>query len=323
MDDERLIRSHLRQSYYDKLRRYQMSALWNPKNNGRYMFTEWALSNGYEIGDSIAVLDNEPLSPKNCKIRKATNKYKRIPGTCIKDLTGMTFGRLKVLGLYSRKKNHAIWKCQCSCKDKTIVYLNGSALTTGNTKSCGCLQRERSKQAHTKHGLSHSALYLVHASMIKRCYNKNASDYQHYGGRGIYICDEWYTPNDPNNTGFVNFYNWAILHGYEKGLSIDRIDNDGPYAPWNCRFVTQLEQMNNNSRNVKIYDDNELLSLSEFYRKYKIHNGYFYRRYNSGWSISAIVYDVKNRNLGIRKINKQYYDKDGFIVLIPEIKVAG
>lgn len=68
----------------------------------------------------------------------------------------------------------------------------------------------------------------------ERCYNPNSVSYPRYGGRGITMCDEWL--ND-----FGAFEKWCRENGYKRELQIDRIDNDGPYAPWNCRFVTNKE----------------------------------------------------------------------------------
>lgn len=68
----------------------------------------------------------------------------------------------------------------------------------------------------------------------ERCYNQNAKSYPRYGGRGIVMCDEWL--ND-----FSAFEKWCLENGYKPELQIDRIDNDGPYAPWNCRFATNKE----------------------------------------------------------------------------------
>lgn len=79
--------------------------------------------------------------------------------------------------------------------------------------------------------------------MKERCYNPNAHYYKNYGGRGISICDEW--RNDP-----IAFIQWGEKHGYQKGLQIDRIDNDGNYEPSNCRFVTPKENNNNKRNNI-------------------------------------------------------------------------
>lgn len=70
--------------------------------------------------------------------------------------------------------------------------------------------------------------------MKQRCYNPKATRYEYYGGKGITICDEWLKSPDA-------FYIWSITHGYEEGLTIDRIDPDKNYEPNNCRWITREE----------------------------------------------------------------------------------
>jgi hypothetical protein len=91
-----------------------------------------------------------------------------------------------------------------------------------------------------KHGYSYHPLYNVFTSMRTRCYYKGHNRYVNYGGRGIYICEEW----RHNPAAFID---WAIENGWKKGLQIDRIDNDGPYHPDNCRFVTSKENTRNSN----------------------------------------------------------------------------
>jgi hypothetical protein len=84
-----------------------------------------------------------------------------------------------------------------------------------------------------KHGYRYYPLYQVWVNMKKRCYNKDNKQYKDYGGRGIIVCDEWMNPKI--------FIEWCLANGWEKGLQIDRRDNDGNYDPDNCRFVTPKE----------------------------------------------------------------------------------
>jgi hypothetical protein len=85
--------------------------------------------------------------------------------------------------------------------------------------------------------LSSLPLYHVWYGMKYRCNNKKASGYNDYGGRGIRVCKKWHD--------FQEFYRWALDNGYQKGLSIDRINNNGNYRPGNCRFTTRKVQSNN------------------------------------------------------------------------------
>jgi hypothetical protein len=70
--------------------------------------------------------------------------------------------------------------------------------------------------------------------MKRRCYDPKRKAYINYGGRGIFVCDEW--KNDVSK-----FIQWALGNGYQKGLTIDRIDNDKGYSPDNCQFLTLSE----------------------------------------------------------------------------------
>jgi hypothetical protein len=94
------------------------------------------------------------------------------------------------------------------------------------------------------HGLSRHPIYIKWLGMKARCYNPNEAGFCNYGGRGIYVCEEW--KNSP-----LTFFDWALENGWRDGLEIDRIDNDGPYSPDNCRFATRHEN-NQNSRATKL-----------------------------------------------------------------------
>lgn len=108
-----------------------------------------------------------------------------------------------------------------------------------------------------KHGLSKTRLYKMFQNMKSRCYNPNAERYDRYGGRGITICDEWL--ND-----FKSFYNWANMNGYNKKLSIERIDVNGNYEPSNCCFIKLGNQSSNTTRNIKITHNGKTQLLKEW-----------------------------------------------------------
>lgn len=137
-------------------------------------------------------------------------------------------------------------------------------------------------------------LYSIFHNMKSRCYLKTFAKYKYYGARGIKICDEWLGKN-----GFKNFYNWAIVNGYENGLTIDRINNDLDYSPANCRWVTMTVQNNNTSINHYITFNGETKSVSEWAKEYNIHRCVLNNRLRRGWSF------LKAALTPVRKI-KQY-----------------
>ena len=99
-------------------------------------------------------------------------------------------------------------------------------------------------------------IYNSWRAMKERCYNKNCKGYKNYGGRGITVCDDWQK--------FKNFESWALQNGYENGLSIDRINNDGIYEPSNCRWTSNKVQANNKTTSTKITIGNETKTIAEW-----------------------------------------------------------
>lgn len=87
---------------------------------------------------------------------------------------------------------------------------------------------------------THERLLNAWQTMKQRCENPNREKYKDYGARGIFVCDEWHDSR--------TFVEWALSNGYEEGMQLDRIDNDGPYSPENCRWVTPKQNCRNTRR---------------------------------------------------------------------------
>lgn len=193
------------------------------------------------------------------------------------NLVGKKYGRLLVIEKADLVKGHVRWLCKCDCGNECIVH--GSALKSGNTTSCGCYKTENAKKMYSGVRQNDKRLYAVWNGIKQRCLNENNKSYHNYGGRGIKLDPAWADK-------YENFYNWAIQAGYQKGLELDRIDNNGDYCASNCRFVSKEIQANN-KRNVKLYTINGVTkSLPQWCREYG--QEYFLVRqrvFKLGWTI--------------------------------------
>lgn len=176
-------------------------------------------------------------------------RYKVVEGAKFEDtrLTAVTEVEPSV-SPSGRLRRRILCKCDCG-KEKVILLQN---ILNGHTISCGCLGAERTRERCTKHGLTthnkQHPLYAVWKAMKRRCDNPNSREYKWYGARGIKVCEEWRDPKV--------FFDWALSNGYQAGLEIDRIDNNGNYEPGNCRFTTHTI----NNRNKR---DNHIVTIGE------------------------------------------------------------
>lgn len=108
----------------------------------------------------------------------------------MEDLSGNKYGRLTVVKFSHYANNYKqYWECICNCgRNKTVEK---HRLISGNTKSCGCLSEENVRNVNKTHGMSRTRIYNIWNAMCQRCNNKNARNYERYGGRGINVCKEW------------------------------------------------------------------------------------------------------------------------------------
>lgn len=133
------------------------------------------------------------------------------------------------------------------------------------------------------------SLYYKWKNMQYRCENPNHKQYKDYGGRGISVYIAW--------KSFDDFYKWAVNHGYEKGLTLERINNDGDYNPTNCKWATMKEQGKNRRHVLTITIDGETKNAYEWCEVYNINYHTFANRRNTlGWdNIKSLTTPVKLR----------------------------
>ena len=192
------------------------------------------------------------------------------------DLEGKRFGRLTVIRRVGRNKwRDSIWECSCDCGNVTTV--SEGHLKSGHTTSCGCFARDERSRRATRHGLlmggKKPRTFIIWNGMKARCFNPRSTSYPRYGARGISVCNEW--------LDYETFNRWAMSHGYADGLELDRIDNDGPYCPSNCRWVTRSRNQRNTSRTHMMTISGKTQCVSDWISELGISKSTFYQHLNN------------------------------------------
>lgn len=138
-------------------------------------------------------------------------------------------------------------------------------------------------------------LFWVWCDMRARCQKPNHKAYKDYGGRGITVCDRWLV--------FANFT--ADMGERPEGGMIDRVDNDGPYSPDNCRWATRKEQ-NSNRRNCIYVDHNgEQVTLREYCRRKSINYRPIVKRIqNLNWPLDLALTVPLTRGKKLAKLQQ-------------------
>ena len=116
--------------------------------------------------------------------------------------------------------------------------------------------------------------------MMERCYNAEKDTFEHYGGRGIAVCDRWH---DVNN--FIS----DMSDTWEEGLTLERRDNNGNYSPSNCKWATRIEQSNNRRNSLKFTYRGRTLTLAEWCRNLGIPYKTAHGRLRRGVPFSVIA----------------------------------
>lgn len=214
-------------------------------------------------------------------IHNQTTSYKDTAhGRKMINLSGERFGRLLVLRTYMKPSKYgskSFSDCLCDCGNKTTVM--SASLTSGDSKSCKCLNKEIA----TKHGKSKHYLYRVWSSIKDRCYNPNYHEYRLYGGRKIKpvrVYSRW-------KKSFKCFYDYVVVNLGERPSklhSIDRINGNYGYRPDNIRWASPKQQARNTLRNTYMTFKNLRLLTIEWSEKTGLPYGTLQNRHRQGWS---------------------------------------
>jgi len=189
---------------------------------------------------------------------------------------GAQYGRLTVIEEAPRAGAGPSSSCRCACG--AIVTVRNNFLVWGRTLSCGCLRRETSGKVGERnrtHGRTQTPEYRAWHGARGRCRNPTDRQYAYYGGRGITVCAEW--------DDFEVFFR-DMGPKPSPRHSLDRIDNDGPYAPWSCRWATATEQLRNRRTTVRLTHEGQSLTLVQWSAVTGIPYTVLKDRVRYGWS---------------------------------------
>lgn len=187
------------------------------------------------------------------------------------NLVGKCFGKLTAIQDLGIVDNYRTYLCVCDCGTEKPVKAH-LLLRDNGTRSCGCLQRS----VVTKHGMEGTYVYKCWQSMKSRCNDPRNTEYQHYGGRGISVCESW-------NNSFSNFLS-DMGEPPTASHTLDRRDFNGNYCKDNCRWATRTEQNRNTRRNLYLTLNGETKTAAEWAEITGICAATIGQRKKRGWS---------------------------------------
>ena len=251
----------------------------------------------YAISDNQNIKVNQ-VSSRTQPVHTGRNLIDFLFGDCqmpAKRITvkvGQKFNRWTILSECEKKGDKRCFACKCDCG--TISKVRLGTLRKGDSKSCGCLQREFAVElgrSALKHGQSRTRTYQTWSDIKQRCLNPKNTNYLNYGGRGISMCSEW--------LAFPVFTEWALSNGYKNDLTIERIDNNGDYAPLNCTWIKKSRQIRNQRRNHRITYKGRTRILVDWAKEKGLKKATLTSRIRHGWSVEkalTLPTQIKFRN---------------------------
>lgn len=195
---------------------------------------------------------------------------------------GGVFGRLTMLGISEKT---GVFLCVCGNVRRILI----SSVKSGNTKSCGCLQRDEARRigrsVNKSHGMTNTREYSTWQGMRERCNDPSNKSYKDYGARGIAVCDQW--------SSFEQFF--KDMGKKPAGCSIDRRDNNGPYSKDNCYWATPKEQTRNRRNSIDIAFQGQIKPLTDWCIQFKCDYSTVHSRlFKHGWTFEQAITIPKN-----------------------------
>ncbi len=197
---------------------------------------------------------------------------------------GQVFGRAIAIAPVRLDNGGLGWLCACQC-GRVFARLAGD-LKPSKKLSCGCLN------SHLRHGMANTSEYQTWDAMVQRCTNPKNPFFHHYGGRGITVCAAW-------KESFSAFY--ADMGDRPDNRTLDRINNNGPYSPENCRWATRSEQQSNRrpagvrKMTRRIEHNGLALTRGQWAKRLGISKSGLQHRLKAGWSLDRVLSEVKGR----------------------------
>lgn len=217
---------------------------------------------------------------------------------------GEIYGCMKIVAVLPHVKDkQRKYLCECIYCGEQSKY---TVSDLKELKSLRCFHINNNRHRARDYTWKFPRLGGIYRGMFIRCYNKKAAgkNWKYYGGKGIEVCKEWQEFPE-------KFQEWALTHGYQDDLTIDRIDSNKNYCPENCQWITLAENVKRAGETI-LEVNGIIKNLSEWSKHIcqdEQRVGYYYRTYGEEYAIQYIKdmmnigYNSQNKNLHFLTIN--------------------